>query len=260
MAIVTTDDKHYKAIAGVLRESFGIPSDAVDDWPYKPSEMSESIRNRIIDVRDTSYNNGYYDGKSYGVTKGKQDAYDTFWDLFQNYGNRNHYYYAFSYYNFDDNTYNPKYPIKTGTTNTGGQNLFYSSYGITDTKVDIEFEGTANGAFNSAKIMRTIKKMIVNENTTFTNTFNNAESLESITFEGEIAKDIDLHWSTKLTEASIRSIIDHLSALIGGKTLTLSEAAVNKAFETSEGANDGSTSDVWNSALSIRDNWTISLV
>ena len=255
MAIVLTDDKHYKAIAGVLREAIGIPSDA-DDFPYYPSEMSETIKVRLVEAKYEGEQIGYENGKN----DGKQEEYDTFWDNFQDNGNRNHYFYAFSYYNFDDNTYNPKYPIKTGTTNTGGQNLFYSSYGITDTKVDIEFEGTANGAFNSARKMKTIKKMIVNENTTFANTFTSAGSLESITFEGEIANDIDLHWSTKLTEASIRSIIDHLSGLIGGKTLTLSEAAVNKAFETSEGANDGSTSDLWNGALSFRDNWTISLV
>ncbi|MBR4295842.1 MAG: hypothetical protein IKT56_03275 [Clostridia bacterium] len=257
MAIVLTDDKYYKEIAQLIRTELKC------ETKYKPSKFVPNLLVALLDARVAGMAEGYEEGKSYGVAlgvaNGKQEAYDTFWDNFQNYGNRNHYYYAFSYYNFDDNTYNPKYPIKTGTTNTGGQNLFYSSHGITDTKVDIEFEGTANGAFNSARKMKTIKKMIVNENTTFTNTFTYAESLESITFEGKIAKDIDLHWSTKLTRASVESIISHLSSTTSGKTLALSEAAVKKAYETSEGANDGTTSPEW-IFLDFPENWTLSLM
>lgn len=224
---------------------------------YLPSEMSIAI-----EAIDTSGGSGGEGGYDEGFEAGKQDAYNTFWDDFQNNGNRNHYYYAFSYYNFDDSTYNPKYPIKTGTSNTGGQNLFYSSYGITDTKVDIEFEKTANGAFNSAKKLKTIRKMIVNENTTFTNTFNGAEALETINVEGTIGKAISLAPCTLLTKASITSIINALSTTTSGLTLTLSEAAVNKAFETSEGANDGTTSAEWEALGGTNrecQNWTIAL-
>ena len=142
---------------------------------------------------------------------GQKSEYDRFWDEFQENGNRNHYFYAFSYHNFDDTTYNPKYPIKTGISNTGGQNLFYSSYGITDTKVDISFERTANGAFNSAKKMKTIRKIIATEDVSFTNTFSAAESLENVTIEGTIGVNgFNVQWSPLLTHDSLMSIINAL--------------------------------------------------
>ena len=41
--------------------------------------------------------------------------------------------------------------------------------------------------------------------------------------------------------------------------LTFSEEAVNKAFETSEGANDGSNSTEWKALADTKKNWTITL-
>ena len=138
MAIVLTDDKYYKEIADTLRKAMGI--DYKEDYSLKPSEMSERIEIQLENAEHTGHENGYteglsdgykhgysrgkIDGFSEGKTEGynegyelgnadgKQDAYNTFWDSFQNYGKRNHYYYAFSYYNFDDSTYNPKYTLK----------------------------------------------------------------------------------------------------------------------------------------------------
>ena len=161
---------------------------------------------------------------------GKQAQHTWFWDQFQDFGNRDHYFYAFSYYNFDDTTYDPQHTIKTGTTNTGGQNLFYSSYGITDTKVDIIFEKTANGAFNNARKMKTIRKMIVNENVTFANTFTNAEALETISFEGTIGQNISFADSDKLNDLSIDNIVEHLKDLTGAtsKSLTVHATVYDK--------------------------------
>ena len=42
-------------------------------------------------------------------------------------------------------------------------------------------------------------------------------------------------------------------------TVTFSQTAVNKAFETNEGANDGSTSTAWRELIATRPNWTFAL-
>ena len=126
-------------------------------------------------------------------------------------------------------------------------------------------------AFYSCKNLHTIPLLEVNRNVAFTSTFGACSALTEIRFAGEIGKDISLLSSTKLTKDSICSTIEHLASPeteITGKTLTLSIKAVNKAFETSEGANDGSTSAEWielagekdnEEKPGIRPNWTITL-
>ena len=74
--------------------------------------------------------------------------------------------------------------------------------------------------------------------------------LENVTFEGEIAKNFNVKWSTKLSKASIESIINALSTTTSGLTVTLSETAVNNAF----------TAEEWDALEATKTNWTISLV
>ena len=74
--------------------------------------------------------------------------------------------------------------------------------------------------------------------------------LRNITFSGTIGKDIDFQKSTKLTKASIESIINALSSTASGVTVTFSQIAVNNAFSTDE----------WNALIATKPNWTISLV
>jgi hypothetical protein len=62
----------------------------------------------------------------------------------------------------------------------------------------------------------------------------------------------------KLSKASIKSIMDVLSSTTSGLTITLSGAAVDKAFETAEGANDGRESSEW-ITLSTAKNWYVTL-
>lgn len=66
----------------------------------------------------------------------------------------------------------------------------------------------------------------------------------------EIAANISFQQSTKLTNASITSIINALSKNTSGLTVTLSKTAVNNAF----------SDDEWNALVSTKQNWTISLV
>jgi hypothetical protein len=127
--------------------------------------------------------------------------------------------------------------------------------------LDFRKATTAANVFENMSNLVTIDKIIVSESTTISAWFSYDDKLENVTFEGTIAKNgLNLQWSTKLNKASITSVINCLSTTTSGLTVTLSKVAVNKAFETSEGANDGTTSTEWTSLIGTRSNWTISLV
>jgi hypothetical protein len=79
--------------------------------------------------------------------------------------------------------------------------------------------------------------------------------------EGVIGCDyFDVSPAKSLDKESITSIIDALSPATSGLTVTLSEAAVQKAFETSPGAADGVDTVEWVELYDTKPNWTIALV
>lgn len=215
---------------------------------------------------------------------GKQAEYDAFWDIYQNNGNRTNYGYAFANVGWNDATFKPKYNIilngvyaGTMTFNTtkitdlaailNNQGVYIDTSG---SKMFMEFlhyasitkfpvldlsnatsVSSLSYAISSANL-KSIEKLIVSENTIFhTTTFDGSTALENVVFEGVIAQNgLDLHWSTKLSKASITSIINALSTTTSGLTVTLSQTAVNNAFTTEE----------WNTLVATKTNWTISLV
>lgn len=92
------------------------------------------------------------------------------------------------------------------------------------------------------------------------NSFVGANALKNITIQGTIGKpNISLSAFTVLTKASITSFINALSTTTSGVAITFSKTAVNKAFETSGGANNGSASTEWANLIATKSNWTISL-
>ena len=174
---------------------------------------------------------------------GKRKFYDDFWDVFQDYGNRTNYYMAFQagtmypngYWDDFKGTYNPKYVIKCGSGEYAAQKVFANNAGIHTTMVDIDCSQATRmlQTFYDCAYLKTIKKLIVNENIFFNNTFGKMPNLQNITIEGVIGNSIDFTSSTKLSKASIISIINHLSSTVStesGKTLSLSKTAVNTAF------------------------------
>lgn len=194
----------------------------------------------------------------YGKDTGGRGFYDEFWDAFQNYGNRVDYNHAFYGLGWDENTFKPKYDFIAGRS----YNMFAWSYiKQIDKVVDISKSQQIYGTFAYCYKLHTIKKFAVNENCVFSNDFKDCVELVNLTIEGTIGKNgFDVHWSTKLSKESIKSIINALSATTSGLAITFSKTAVNKAFETAEGANDGSTSAEWNALIAPKSNWTISLV
>ena len=89
------------------------------------------------------------------------------------------------------------------------------------------------------------------------NMFYIATELREVRFEGVIGQNgFDVHWSTKLSEASIRSIINALSTTTTGLTVTLSETAVHSIWPPPSMAMWAQ----WEALIATRPNWTISLV
>ncbi|MBR6793333.1 MAG: hypothetical protein IKM48_03110 [Clostridia bacterium] len=70
MAIGVTDSKHYEAIADVIRERLGT------DEKYKPEEMAD----RVIDVNDSGYYDGFFDGEDQGFDDGYDQGYTDGYD------------------------------------------------------------------------------------------------------------------------------------------------------------------------------------
>lgn len=256
MATGLTDSKHYTDIANAIREKTG------ETEQFAPSQMAE----KVADVYD----------------KGKQDEYDKFWDSFQWGGTRTDYVYAF--YNWKEAIeIKPKYPLVCvgDTTNlfyrcnkcvnlpsadltavTGLGSAFYGCLVVEELgEILPENNASLRGTFCFCHKLHTIRKLKITENTMFSNlTFRACLALENIEIVGTIAQaSLTLADATKLSKASITSIINALSSTKTGLAVTLSKTAVNKAFETSTGANNGSTSQEWLSLVATKSNWTISL-
>ena len=220
---------------------------------------------------------------------GKKAEYDRFWDLFQNNGNRTSYNSVFGGRAWGDETFKPKYDIKPKGSGTIG--YAFNQNGVTNLKQTLEdlgiemdlsqvtgsavmafanvrsselpvldLRGCTSGQqlFANAGLLETVEKLIVSSSLTYSGSFGNCSKLENITFAGEIGKSIDFQYSP-LTKASIESIVEHLWDGASGQKLTLNLAAVNKAFETAEGANNGSVSMEWLDLESSKPNWTIAL-
>lgn len=217
----------------------------------------DTIRNNT-EVEDTIKSGELADKIQSVYESGEKAEYDKFWDAFQQNGERTSYYYAFAY-QWDDECYNPKYPIVCGDFTTAGQNLFRGSQ-ITDTKVPITIANSGGAAFYSCPNLKIIRKLIVTEDTIFTNMFYTTYNIERIIIEGTIAKDFNIgSGNDGLDKESIVSIMTALSDTATDKTCGISLEAVNSAFETEEGLADGNTSEEWLALVNAKTNWTITL-
>lgn len=146
-----------------------------------------------------------------------------------------------------------------------GAGLYYTFNGcfaleeIEDVGLQPDFAMYSTFAWDTK--LRIIVRLAVDANTIYDNPFLGCYALEDITFDGVIGQNgLDFSPCTKLSKASWVNIMTKLSPFTTGLSITGSLASVKKAFETSEGANDGDTSDAWLTLCGRRDNWTISLV
>ena len=225
---------------------------------------------------------------------GKKAEYDEFWDKYQQNGTRTEYRSAFYsgdglYSPWDDESFKPKYDIRPTTASsmftkcritnlkallerlgriidfskaTNVSSLFNSSITITHLPImDFSSATDVSLAFAWAINLHTIDELILGEQiTTFANAFNDCSALKNMIVKGTIKiNGFDVKSCTKLTKASITSIINALSTTTSGLAVQVSKTAVNSAFETSAGAKDGANSDEWKALIATKTNWTITL-
>ena len=193
---------------------------------------------------------------------GKDAEWNEFWDAYQMNGTRVSYQYAFYHYGWTDETFKPKYDVVLDGGYTSNSACAHSRFTTFPVVFDVSKSKTdISSIFYSCILLKTIKKIIFSETNTFYRPFYECIALENITVGGTIGQNgLSFQWSPKLTKASITSIIYALSQDTNGLTLTLSKKAVNKAFETSEGANNGVDSWEWSDLRAMRSNWDIALV
>lgn len=254
MAIVRTDDKHYKAIADAIREHAGYGEDAT----MTPADMP----NVIPFVKNNGWN--------IGVDTGREFENEEFWNSFfaipLSTGN---YQYLFAGVGWNDDLFRKIiYPNeKIVITAAKGNNMLFMCNNLNwnSTKIDLsEFckhfdfsqctaaegvfqnavaqnitvdfsncttlKNTFNGNSNGKVDNVTLK--VSNKCTTFQGAFDYQNHLTNITFmEGsEIVANISFNKSDKLTHDSLMSIINALSVLPEGTTRTLTLHATSKGL------------------------------
>jgi hypothetical protein len=252
-----------------------------------------AIKNKIVEkgveVADGT-RTAEYAGKVDEVYEaGRKSQYDEFWDKYQKYGNPASFDYMFAGEGWTRDTLKPKYDIIVKGQAVGMFNA--NSMGgdlvelLSQLGVRLDFSQSTNIStcfswsaftrvgeicanieglytiFGNCRELVTIDKLKVKENITYNSWFNNCFALENLTIEGVIGQNgFNVQWSTKLSKASWISIINALSETTSGLSITGSLTSVNTAFETSAGANDGSTSAEWLNLIANKNNWTVNLV
>ena len=218
-----------------------------------------------------------------GFEAGKKSEYDTFWDEYQEKGAPHMHHYKFAGTKWNDNTFKPKYDIKP----RWGSNYTFALCGVKDLVASLKAQGRVldtkeasdmryfcysiqsktfptldfsginasnlkvqSNIFSESKNIETIEKIILKDGLTFSGWFSYCTALRDVRFEGSIGSDISFKDSPLLLGASIENIIGCLSDTASGKTLTLSQTAVNNAFSETE----------WDALEATKTNWTITLV
>lgn len=221
---------------------------------------------------------------------GEQKQYDLLWDAIQMKGTRTIYDSAFIGSSWNDEVFKPKYDIRPATAknmframNVTNLKASLESAGVVlDTSACTDFETTfyygtyghipeidTRSAANLYTIFcgadaHTIDKWILKDDGSQKfnkNTFTH-NSLKNLVVEGVIGQNqLSFAKCTKLSKASITSIINALSSTTSGLKITISKTAVNNAFGIN--VDDTTTYPEGTEFYELRhskDNWTISYV
>lgn len=214
-------------------------------------EQWTNITTGYFDETDTLLNATIHYNEDYeaGIEDGRKTENDTFWDRFQQEGNRQIYIQAFSYDYFDNRIFKPKYQIKP----TDATQMFYKNQvlsGEVEGVINIDFANctnfqqvfqdfnkitrlgvidmskatTATNAFAFCSGLVTIDKIIMSETTPIVG-FTGVTNLKNVRFEGVIAKNISFK-ACPLTVESTISVLTHLANYTdnaGVYTITLND-------------------------------------
>lgn len=248
-----------------------------------------SIADKVLQLKQ-DIDDAYQAGYDKGAAEGSGDSwYDTFWDAYQENGERESYGYAFSGSGWNDITFKPKYKF-VAKARTGFNDMFRGNTGITEF-VSSDYFGTqtlnpyAGYMFYGATIKKVVFDLtgftsighmfrssgvewieLYNNSSPYDRTFEDCASLKHLYIEGsgKAATAFNVGKSP-LDKESLISAFNFLSPSKTGLTATFNRAAVISAFELevdsetgefipSEGLNE------WNALIATRSNWTISLV
>lgn len=232
--------------------------------------VAEAIRGQSGGTEPLAFPEGLISGVQAAGDKRFADGEKAYQDS----GRRTNYGHAFAGSGWNSETFHPKYDIiPTGNASGMFQNsaisgdlvelmngkkldfskvtsttsLFNSATEITRIgEVDCSSATTSVAPFDWCWNLVTVDKLVSNK---ISGGFTACGALKNITIEGTVSSNLDMHWSTLLSKASITSVINALSTT-SGLTLSLSQAAVDSAFSAEE----------WDALLAARANWTISLV
>ena len=228
------------------------------------------------------------DVKSYILTKllFKQSGNDnSFWKSYQDDGKRTDYSYAFRNAYWTNENFNPIYKAKVTKayytfteckitdyeklasyfdfSNCPNLNYTFAHTSFTRLK-ELNFTSatTATSTFANSQKLHTIDKIVINSDGSFpfeNKTFQSCFGLVEIRFEGIIGTSFYIHNSPKLSKESIINIFEALSSSTSAQSVNLSKEAVNAAFQTSTGLNNGTSSDEWQMLIATKPNWTVNL-
>ena len=273
----TTVKELMTAIADVIRGYLGggkIPS---QDLPIK-----------VMEVHSHGYDSGYDSGRVDGYAEGKKAQYDEFWDEYQK---SSSFVGSFAGFGWTEKTLKPKENMRPVNAS---YMFYYNQIGgdlvefLESLAIELDFTRcqNANAIFQYSKFTR-VGKIYCEDKAWYSSfascsnlvtidewgsatggtisgglsgTFNGCIALENITVKGTIISTINFQWSTKLSKSSWISIVNAYSTTVSNLSMTGSLVSVNKAFETSEGANDGSTSEEWLNLIATKPNVTFNLV
>ena len=242
------------------------------------------------------YDKVFNDGYSVGVVDGKQAERDLLWDNIQNNGKKTVYNNTFQFWHSE--VFYPKYDIKPtkmasifedfdadktqnptldlverlnflGLTFDTSKCTNWTSafFRCSIARIGIINAKKANSPFNSVFYCyygHTIDKLILPDDVdaVYGNLFAWDKNLVNIEIEGTLGgkniTEFGLHYCP-LSKSSIINFVNVLSDTTTNKSITFNTNAVNTAFETSEGAKDGSTSEEWQNLIATKPNWTVAL-
>lgn len=192
--------------------------------------IAEQLRT-IEDNVPKVYQAGYDDGAAAGGGGGGDNYYDTFWDTFQDNGERANYQNAF--WSWDGSICNPKYGIQGTLTNA------FQTSTVTAINVPIiSGSNSCQNAFYKCNDLVSIASLNITGATNIYNMFYSCYALEEIRFEGTIGLSIGFPHSNNLSTESVQSIIDHLKDLTGAtaQTLTFHADVGNKLTQAQKDA------------------------
>ena len=240
------------------------------------AEKLQTIAEKQQAVYDKGFFHGEMNGLDRGIEQGKEQYYQHFWDNIMARGARTNFVYGFA--QWDSSIFYPSYDIRpTGTAAsmfqtmrgepidlksrmeecgkvldfsqvTNSNWIFGYSYFTHLPRLDFSKSTTLNGAFYGMTYLETIDEVVIKEDGTcdLSNAFDYDTALKHLKITGTIGLNgLNLQWSTLLTRSSLCYILAALSNTTKELSITLPLAAVNREFETTQGANDGSSSPEW---------------